>query len=267
MQAKEESGSIVWLVAGIAALCAALIWGGVQWPPAQSAAGATPGFPFLGTQGTAPSQGPLVELLKLVAAALIGMMVTAVHKRCRRKKKPLNLSLAQAQILLCVSGALVMIIISDNFARAFGVAGAASIIRFRTPVKDPKDTTILFLLIALGMAAGLGLFAVAGAGTAFLCLFLYVLDQLSLKDQKPRAMMVELVAKGSEFPTAHVESVFARYRMLFEPREVTQGQEATVRYRVTLDPNTSLDALSEQLMNGGASGIKSVAWGSPKKRG
>ena len=62
----------------------------------------------------------------------------------------------QAQTLLCVSGAMMMIIIGNSLARAFGIAGAASIIRFRTPVDDPKDVTILFLLMGLGMSSGLG---------------------------------------------------------------------------------------------------------------
>ena len=82
----------------------------------------------------------------------------------------------QAQTLLCVSGAMMMIIIGNSLARAFGIAGAASIIRFRTPVDDPKDVTILFLLMGLGMSTGLGAFAVAGLGTAFLCVALLALD-------------------------------------------------------------------------------------------
>ena len=85
----------------------------------------------------------------------------------------------QAQTLLCVSGAMMMIIIGNSLARAFGIAGAASIIRFRTPVDDPKDVTILFLLMGLGMSTGLGALAVAGLGTAFLCITLLVLGGLA----------------------------------------------------------------------------------------
>ena len=59
---------------------------------------------------------------------------------------------------------MMMIIIGNSLARAFGIAGAAGIVRFRTPVDDPKDVTILFLLMGLGMATGLGAFAVAGLG-------------------------------------------------------------------------------------------------------
>jgi uncharacterized membrane protein YhiD involved in acid resistance len=179
------------------------------------------------------------------------------------RDKPLSRSMEQAEILLCVSGAMVMIIIGDSVARAFGIAGAASIIRFRTPIEDPKDITILFMLMGLGMASGVGAFAVAGLATAFLCVVLLVLDYLP-SDEKPRMMLVELVAEGRDFPTVHVESVFARNGIIFEPRDVSQGKEAAVKYHVALDKHVSLDELSAQL-TAGAAGITSVAWKKPKK--
>ena len=101
-------------------------------------------------------------------------------------------------MLLCVSGALMMIIIGNSLARAFGIAGAASIIRFRTPVDDPKDVTILFLLMGLGMSTGLGAFAVAGLGTAFLCLTLVALEVMA--KQQTRLMSVEIVADRPHVP-------------------------------------------------------------------
>jgi hypothetical protein len=171
----------------------------------------------------------------------------------------------QAQVLLCVSGAVVMIIIGNSIARAFGIAGAASIIRFRTPVEDPKDITILFLLMGLGMAAGLGAFAVAGLATAFLCTLLLALDWMP-SDQRPREMVVELVAEGRDFPVVHVESVFARNGIIYEPRDVSQGREAAVKYHVSLDRRLSLEDLSAQLSSGAAT-LRSVVWKNPKKSG
>jgi hypothetical protein len=151
-------------------------------------------------------------------------------------------------------------------ARAFGIAGAAAIIRFRTPVEDPKDTTILFLVLGVGMACGLGAFGVAGLTSFFLCGILFLLHHIG--EQKPRAMMLELTAQGSEFPTAHVQNIFAAFGINFEPREVMQGEaEPTYKYYVVLAPNTSLEYLSDQLMGGGFSGIKSVVWQAPKKGG
>ena len=167
-----------------------------------------------------------------------------------------------AQTLLCVSGAMMMIIIGNSLARAFGIAGAASIIRFRTPVDDPKDVTILFLLMGLGMSTGLGAFAVAGLGTAFLCITLLVLERIST--QKARVMSVEILASGRQFPSMHVEGVFARNHIVFEPREISQADDVSVKYLTWLEPRTSLEDISHQLMVEGA-GVTSVAWEHPKR--
>jgi anti-anti-sigma factor len=250
------------LVAG-AALCGTLVWVGLKWPmqltgldPATEAAleSGRKAAPFVH-----PLQ-PFVELAKLIAAVLIGALVTAVHQPISRDRPR---SLEQAQTLLCVSGAMMMIIIGNSLARAFGIAGAAGIVRFRTPVDDPKDVTILFLLMGLGMATGLGAFAVAGLGTAFLCLTLLILDRVAT--QKTRSLSVEISAPGRVFPTAHVESVMVRNEIVFEPREISQGKnDVTVKYHTWLDPRASLDDLSAQLMAEG-SGVASVSWDQVKR--
>ncbi len=215
--------------------------------------------------GAAPFAHPLFELAKLVAAAVIGMLVTIVHRQYRAgAERQTNPAMDQAQVLLCISGAMMMIIIGNNLARAFGIAGAASIIRFRTPVEDARDITILFLLMGLGMAAGLGALAVAGLGTLFLCAMIPLLNAFS--SERPRQMLVEIVAEERVFPLAHVHHVFAVNAILFEPREVSQGDEATAKYLTTLKPTDSLEDLSAQLMGDGKKGIKNVSW-SPPKRG
>jgi anti-anti-sigma factor len=208
------------------------------------------------------SVNPLFELAKLVSAAVIGMLVTVVHRQYRTEKSA-NPALDQAQVLLCISGAMMMIIIGSSLARAFGIAGAASIIRFRTPVEDARDITILFILMGLGMAAGLGALSVAGLGTVFLCVMIPILNSFS--SERPRTMLVEIVGDGRDFPTAHVHQVFAVNGIVFEPREVSQGDEATVRYFTTLKPADSLEELSAQLMGDGKKGIKNVSWSPPKK--
>ena len=246
-------------VAGVV-LCTTLVWAGIKWPLELAGVSYVPGGPFPDQGSLPPVAGhPFLELLKLVAAALIGLLVTAIHQPVARDR---GRTMEQAQTLLCVSGAMMMIIIGNNLARAFGIAGAASIIRFRTPVDDPKDVTILFLLMGLGMSSGLGQFAVAGLGTAFLCIALLFLDRMST--QRTRVMSVEILAESRQFPTTHVENVFARNQIVFEPREISQSGHVTVKYHTWLDPRTSLEDLSGQLMVEGG-GVKSVAWEHPKR--
>jgi anti-anti-sigma factor len=246
------------LIVGLVLVGAGLIWPTLGLPTVPPASSTIP----LETQPGAIFSHPLFELAKLMVAAVIGMLVTIVHRQYRSDRMP-NPTMDQAQVLLCVSGALMMIIIGNSLVRAFGIAGAASIIRFRTPVEDARDITILFILMSLGMAAGLGAFAVAGLGTLFLCAMLPTLNLFS--EDRPRTMNVEIVANGRDLPMAHIHQVFAINRIVFEPREVSQGDEAAVRYQTTLRPDDSLEDLSAQLMGDGRIGIKHVSWSPPKR--
>jgi hypothetical protein len=78
-------------------------------------------------------------------------------------------------------------------------------------------------------------------------------------------MVVEIVANGREFPTTHVESVFVRNQISFEPREITQSDDVTIKYQTSLPPGVSLEDLSSQLMEGGTAGVSAVSWERPKR--
>lgn len=236
---------------------------GVVWPSLgfQVPAIAPETTVFGPTEQPGPQWGaPLYEFSKLVVAAIVGMLVTAVHRGYRSEREA-NPTLDQAQVLLCIAGALMMILISGSLARAFGIAGAASIIRFRTPIEDARDITVLFILMGLGMATGLGGFALAGLGTLFLCAMMPILHAFST--QKPRMMLCEIQASGRDFPFDHVQQVFALNHVTFEPREVSQGDEATVEYLTTLPLHASLEDLSSQLTAG--KHVETVSWSPPKR--
>lgn len=226
-----------WLVAGVAALTIATLY----------AVGRGPALPL--------SAPPVV---RLAVAAAIGIVLTAVHKHVRGSRM-LGYSLARAQTLLCVAGALTMILIDNSVARAFGIAGAASIVRFRTPVDDPTDATVLFLSMALGMASGVGAFGLSIAGTAGVCLLLLAFGTLAPEPRR-RNITIELVASGHEFPAQHVQDVFARHHIVIEPSEWSQDTGTRVKYRASVDETLSLEALGAQLMSKGEAGLQSVAW-------
>jgi len=250
-------------VAGIAIGGVALVWAASLWPALMDTTGFATSLPYHGKEGNELPLHPFAELLKLISAAIIGLIVTTVHRYYHRDK-PLPRSLLQAQVLLCVAGAMVMVIIGSSVARAFGVAGAAGIVRFRTPVEDPKDSTILFLLIGLGMACGVGLLEVAAMGTVFLCVVLAVLDRFG--EVKARAMILSLTATGKEFPSEHVANVLGSAVDSFEAREVVQGAEITIRYHVTMTPHTSILWLNQQLVGDGTAGLKAVSWADPSTK-
>ena len=203
---------------------------------------------------------PLVELAKLVAAFLLGRAITSIHRHTTDDHL-FSASLEQAQVLLCVSGALMMIIIGDSIARAFGIAGAASIVRFRTPVEDPKDTIILFLSLGIGMACGLGAFAVAGLGSAFLiAAMIYLAASVPVS---MRRLFISLSTPQSPLPSKAIQDIFDRHSIGFEMRGVVKdGDRETMRYAIQVHPTVSLDDLSSELQK---AGIESVTWEKSKK--
>lgn len=197
-----------------------------------------------------------IEPLRLGLAALIGLVITGIHRRSSHD--PQAQTLAHAQILLCIAGAMMMALINDSLARAFGIAGAASIVRFRTPVDDPKDAVVLFLLMGLGMACGLGALTLAGAGAAMLCVFLVLLEGVAT--ERTRALLVELVASGPAFPIDHVLRVFNAHRVSVELREMSQGDPARAKYLAFCGPGTGLETLNADLLAGGSGGLRAIAW-------
>jgi hypothetical protein len=200
----------------------------------------------------------VVILGKLVAAAGIGLLVTAV---AHRTEKPLAPPMEHAQVLLCVAGAMMMLIVGDSLARAFGIVGAASLIRFRTPVKDPKAVTILFLLLGLGMATGLGAYALAGLGTGFLCLFLVVIGRAA---PRPTYTLIVRQEVDAPYPCPDIHNVLASMAARVEPREITRDGELVVRYLITFGPATTLDAVNQALLNHAGADIRSITWESAK---
>ncbi len=84
-------------------------------------------------------------------------------------------SLVQTFVMISVIVAAVMLIVGNNLARSIGLIGAVSIIRFRTPVKNPKDTSFIFLSIVIGMSCGLFLYDVAVITLVSMMIFITVL--------------------------------------------------------------------------------------------
>lgn len=116
--------------------------------------------------GTETAYPPLEIVARLAIALLIGWAVALVYRHTYTGVRFTN-SILHTQVLLALGGALIWLVVGNNLVRAFGLAGMIGLIRYRTRIRDPKDTTVLLFSMILGMAAGLGQYVVAGIGTAF----------------------------------------------------------------------------------------------------
>ena len=117
---------------------------------------------------------PQEILINLTLSFILGIVVSLIYKKTHK-----GLSYSQSfmitNIFVAVIVCMVIMIIGNNLARAFALVGALSIIRFRTVVKDTKDTAYIFWALAAGMASGTGSYFLAIAGTAVISVIALIL--------------------------------------------------------------------------------------------
>ena len=117
-------------------------------------------------------------IINMIIALLCGLIISLFYKASYRGPH-YSTSFVQALVVLSMVTSLVIMVIGNNLARAFGLVGAMSIIRFRTAVKDTQDIVFIFFSLAAGMAAGVGLKLPAFVGTIFIGSVLYFLSNSS----------------------------------------------------------------------------------------
>ena len=98
---------------------------------------------------------------------LAGVLGAALAFRPKRRGTPTRTpAVVQTQIILTVVGALIMLVVGSSLARAFGIVGAASLIRYRSKIDDPKDAGVMLCGLAVGLASGVGLYGAGGVRDA-----------------------------------------------------------------------------------------------------
>ena len=107
---------------------------------------------------------PIEILINLVLSFILGVLISLIYKKTH-KGLSYSQSFMVTNIFVAVIVCMVIMIIGNSLARAFALVGALSIIRFRTVVKDTKDTAYIFWSLAVGMAAGTGSYFLAIAGS------------------------------------------------------------------------------------------------------
>jgi uncharacterized membrane protein YhiD involved in acid resistance len=187
-----------------------------------------------------------------LAAALGAILALRPRRRGTPVRQP---AVVQTQIVLAVVGALIMLVVGSSLARAFGIVGAANLIRYRSKIDDPKDAVVMLCALSVGLAAGVGLFGLAIVGTVFLTAALWVIEGFELQ-KRVFELSVRLGDKTSELQT-RIEAVLQRFKTDYEVR----GQsEEEVSYIVTTPLDVQTDRVSNALTALVASGKGAVEW-------
>jgi hypothetical protein len=116
----------------------------------------------------------------LTVLAVAGLMGAAlgVIRPVRAGIVPRSAHVIQAQILLAIVGAIIIVVVAESLARAFAIVGAAGLVRYRARIDDVKDAGVMLVALALGLTAGAGMFAFAFAACAFVIAVLWLVESL-----------------------------------------------------------------------------------------
>ena len=174
-----------------------------------------------------------------------------------------NPYVAQTQILMAVVAGAMMMVVGDSAARAFGIFAAASLVRFRTNIRDPKETTVLLVCLGVGLASGVGRWDMAIILTVFVLLTLAVLEHFE-RFQVFRSMKISVQTRNVDRADKILKGLFERHRFDYElrhlDREDAEEPMGKIVYLVNLDPEISTSKLSDEILSSDPENIDSVEW-------
>lgn len=153
---------------------------------------------------------PLEAVVNLLVALLCGIFISMLYRGTYRGVS-FSASNVMAIIMLAMITALVIMVIGNNLARAFGLVGAMSIIRFRTAVKDTQDIMFIFFALAVGLACGAGMYVIAATGTVTIGISIFAATKLFAENPKRREYLLQTYCTGDGPPTEAVTPLLDRY--------------------------------------------------------
>ncbi|MBK8490948.1 MAG: DUF4956 domain-containing protein [Saprospirales bacterium] len=168
-----------------------------------------------------------------------GLLIALVY-RFTYKGASYSSSYVNSLVLLSLITTVVILVIGNNLARAFGLVGAMSIIRFRTAVRDVQDIVFIFFSLCIGMAAGVGLNSVAIIGTIFISLIIILLDTTGFGRPPQIKHLLQLTYSASPETERALQEVLKKYcrriqlmnlRQLADRDEVDAFYHLSIRFR------------------------------------
>jgi hypothetical protein len=187
----------------------------------------------------------------------------ALALRPRRRGMPARTpAVVETQIILAAVGALIMLIVGASLARAFGIVGVASLIRYRSKIDDPKDAVVMLCALSVGLAAGVGLYLLSAIATGFLAVLLWIVEYF-----EPRSVQLfelTIAAKGqAEALKAQIEQVLRRHKLPFEGRALSADE---LSYQIEVPFGTQTDPISNAIVGLTPKADVGVVWNEKKAK-
>jgi hypothetical protein len=186
--------------------------------------------------------------LRLLIALVMGGAVAWVYERTDTGGDR-GMSFPTTLTLLCALVAMATQVIGDNVARAFSLVGALSIVRFRTVVRDTRDTAFVIFSVVVGMAVGARNLWLAAIGVVVVGAAAMVISAVTKERSEPPLLLRVRVSLGNELDTL-LGSTLNQYlgqRRLISVSTAKLGAALSVVYEGRLRPGGSAEELVKAL--------------------
>lgn len=211
-----------------------------------------------------PDRGTQIQQLRHAAERLpiAAALAFLLAMRPRRRGTPHRQApVIQTQIILAIVGAVVMLVVGSSLARAFGIVGAAGLVRYRAKIEDPKDAGVMLSTLSIGLASGVGLWMLALFATGFVLVVLWVVESF-----EPRATHLFSLTVKAKDPAAFkpkLEQLLSRSRLEHDLRTASK-EELCYDVKVPIDRKT--DRLSELVLKLDPENATAVDWQEKKEK-
>ena len=198
----------------------------------------------------------------LVALPVATALGASLAFRPRRQGTPARSApVIQTQIVLSVVGACVMLIVGASLARAFGIVGAANLIRYRAKIDDPKDAVVMLATLTLGLACGVELYGLAAFSAVFILAVLWAIESFEPESRK----LFELKVTTAEPPAirGEIEAILRRHDIKYELRSA--GAKELI-YEAQLPLKVRTDRVANAILQLQPGGETEIAWEEKKKK-
>lgn len=181
-------------------------------------------------------------LIRLPIATALAALLAFRPRRTGTPER--QASVIQTQIILAIVGAIVMLVVGASLARAFGIVGAAGLIRYRAKVEDPKDAGVMLSTLAIGLACGVGLYLLAIFAAAFVVAVLWAVESIEPMPLSRFELTVTSKDAAAELRPM-IEETLRRHRVRFELRAASADD---LCFEVTIPSRRNTDAITTALM-------------------
>lgn len=179
-------------------------------------------------------------ILTILLAIVLGGIISLTYMKTNPNGYAQNFTLTM--VILPVIVAIIILMIGSNIARAFSLAGAFSIIRFRSAPGDPKDIAYVLFTMAAGLACGVGAYGYAVLFTIILCVLMFALSRFNYGARKTTQKTLKVTIPENLGYEEAFDEVFKKFNVPYELKKIKTtelGSLYELVYAVTLNSQTN----------------------------